>query len=203
MSQFLVPAWSSPSGLCQKNSNKQNIMKFIRTAFLALIAMFALALGAFAGDTNTVASVSPYKANEFAVSTFGTYQASGAITGDSQWGAGIQADYFVTKNIGVTLATSKNRFDDGAFFQNLSIGPVIRLPIKDTGFAPYVLGGIGFDFDHQNDRFYYAGGGVEYRPQWFLKHVSVFTDAQYQWRDYLQVGNSEAVVTRAGLRWTF
>jgi len=176
-------------------------MKFIRTAVLAFIAMFALAFGAL-GDTNSL-SVSPYKAKEFAISTYGTYQASGAVTGDSQWGAGIQADYFLTKNIGVSLATSKNRFDDGAFFQNLAIGPVIRLPIKDTGFAPYALGGIGFDFDHQNDRYYYAGGGIEYRPQLsFTKHVSVFTDAQYQWRDYLPA-NGNGVVVRAGLRWTF
>lgn len=164
--------------------------------------MFALAFGAMA-ETNTVASVSPYQAKEFAVSTFATYQASGAVTGDSQWGAGIQADYFVTKNIGVSLATSKNRFDDGAFFQNLSIGPVIRLPISDTGFAPYALGGIGFDFDHQNDRYYYAGGGVEYRGKWLPKHLSVFVDAQYQWRDYLPAGGQNATVARSGIRWTF
>lgn len=177
-------------------------MKFFRTAFLALLAMFALAFGAFAGDTNTVTSASPYQAKEFALSTFGVYQASGAVTGDSQWGAGIQADYFVTKNVGITLATTKTTFGGGLLIQNLSIGPVIRLPIADTGFAPYVLGGVGFDFDNQNDRFYYAGGGVEFRPQWRFKHVSVFTDAQYQWRDYLQA-NSDAAFIRTGVRWTF
>lgn len=174
-------------------------MKFnkLKTLFFALIAMFAFALGAF-GATNTTASVSPYQAKELAVSTFATYQATGQVAGDGRWGAGLQADYFVTKNVGLSLATSKDRFDDGGFFQNLSIGPVVRLPIKDTGFAPYVLGGIGFDFDHQNDRFYYAGGGVEYR---FTQRVGTFTDVQYRWRDYLNKGGESLV--RAGLRWTF
>lgn len=170
-----------------------------KSAVIALLAMFALVFGAFA-DTNTVASVSPYRANEFAVSTFATYQAAGQQTGDSEWGAGIQADFFVTKNLGVSLATSKDRFDSGAFFQNLSIGPVIRLPIKDTGVAPYAIGGIGFDFDHQNDRFYYAGGGVEYR---FTKHLGVFADGQYRWRDYLGGGDSGQTLVRSGLRWAF
>lgn len=173
-------------------------MKFNKF-ILAFIAMFAMVFGALGGDTNSAPSVSPFKANEFAVSTFGTYQASGTVAGDSQWGVGVQADYFVTKNFGVALSTSKNTFDEGPFFQNLTLGPVIRLPIKSTRIAPYAMGGVGFAFDANNDRYWYAGGGVEYRVS---QHVGAFADGQYVWRDYLP-DDSEAVLVRLGVRWIF
>jgi hypothetical protein len=172
-------------------------MKSFIVAVFAILAAFASCLVGVAGAPT---GESPYQSREFAVSPYAAYQASGDVVGDSKWGGGIQADAFFTKNLGVSFTTSKNG-DGGAFFQNLTVGPVLRFPVKQSGFAPYVLGGIGFAFDRGNDRYYFAGGGVEYRlgGAGARSHVSVFTDAQYQWRDSLD----EATVARAGLRWTF
>jgi len=175
----------------------------IKSVILALTAMLAFAFSVVA-DTNAVTSASPYRGGEFAISTYGLYQTSGTVSEDgSEWGVGIQADVFITKHLGIHVATAKNQYGEGPVFQNVAFGPVLRLPIGDTPFAPYILGGLGFDFDNDNERFYYAGAGIEYRPYCILKHVSVFSDVQYHWRDYIQTGDADAIFVRAGLRWTF
>lgn len=164
--------------------------------FLAIATIvFPFLAAAQDGGTNSV-----YNAKEFSFSTFGTYQANGTRTGDSAFGVGVQADYFVTQNLGVRLATSKDTFDSGAFFQNIEVAPVFRLPVKDTKFAPYVFGGVGVSFAFNNDRYYFAGLGAEYR---FTSHIGAFADAQYTWRDYVSGHGTDATLFRSGLRWTF
>ncbi len=162
---------------------------------MALLCFGALfGVSANGSDTNSV-----YQGREFSVATFASYQTDGIVTGTDQWGAGLQADFFLTRNIGLTLASSKTSFGEGGAIQNVAVGPVIRLPICQTGWSPYILGGIGFDFDNGNERYYYGGGGLEYR---FTRHVGLFGDAQYVWRDYLVLDRG-ATVARFGLRWTF
>lgn len=179
-------------------------MKFIKTILILVSTLISLAVTpAFAGGTNTnvvATSVSPYRASEFSLAAFGGYQVTGTRSGDSLWSAGIEADFFFTKNIGVALATSKDRVEGGGFFQNLTLGPVVRFPIKQSGFAPYVTGGIGFDFDRGNDRYYYAGGGLEYR---FTKNVGLFSDISYVFQEDVRTIEDGKTLVRSGLRWAF
>ena len=165
----------------------------------AIVALFAVVLAsfvAFGADTNT----NRYSANEFSVATFGTYQVSGVKPASGDYGAGIETTYFVTRSLGASLATSKNEVNRGAFFQNLSIAPVIRFPIKNSGLAPYIFGGLGFDFEKSNDRYYFAGAGLGYK---FTRHVGAFADGQYVWRASLRGVPDDSALVRAGLRWTF
>lgn len=181
----------------------QNMKKqygYFTKAFFALFALVGLMFAGFATTNAVPVSSSPYRANEFSIATFGTYQATGQKTGDSTYGAGFEADYFLTRHLGVALATSKDTFHSGAFFQNITAAPILRLPIGNSGFAPYVTGGIGVEFNKGNDRYYFAGGGVEYR---FTQHVSAFADGQYVFRgDVRDTANGKALV-RTGLRWAF
>ena len=55
-----------------------------------------------------------------------------------------------------------------------------RLPVGDGGVAPYILGGIGRQFDPGIQWTWDAGVGVEWR---FLRHLGVFTDARFVWAD--------------------
>lgn len=177
-------------------------MKFnqIKSVFTAMFLFIAMALAGLGADTNAVPSKALYRANEFSVATFASYQVSGAETGDSAWGVGLQADAFITRNLGVTVSTSKDQFDEGAVLQNFTLAPVFRLPIADTGFSPYVTGGIGFVFGPGTSRYYFAGAGLEYR---FTPNVGAFADYQYVFRGDLSAAVNDAQVVRSGLRWTF
>lgn len=170
----------------------------IKTVFAFILAAVILLPAALTADTN---SVSPYRGNEFSMAAFGTYQAMGEKVGDAEgFGAGLEFDYFVFKNFGAALATSKANFQSGAFFENLSIGPVIRLPIGKSIFSPFVDGGIGFNFNSNDDRYYYVGGGIEAR---WSRHFGTFADCQYIFRSDIKAVDDNQVQARLGVRWAF
>ena len=175
-------------------------LKQIKSVFAALFVFIAMAVAGLGADTNAVSSASLYRANEFSLATFGTYQVSGTETGDGAWGVGLQADYFVTENLGASLSTVRNQFGSGSFIQNLSIAPVFRFPVADTGFAPYATAGVSVAFDQGNERYYFVGGGLEYR---FTPNVGAFADYQHVFRGDQPGVLNDAQVIRTGLRWAF
>ena len=52
----------------------------------------------------------------------------------------------------------------------------LRLPLGQSGFAPYALAGGGYQFDMAKVWFGQVGGGIEYR---FTRNMGVFLDARW------------------------
>jgi hypothetical protein len=73
---------------------------------------------------------------------------------------------------------------------------ILRLPLGQSGFAPYIFGGGGHQFDAVKLWFGQAGAGMEYR---FTRHVGVFLDARTVWPNETKFYG----VARAGMRFSF
>jgi hypothetical protein len=148
-----------------------------------------------------------YRANELSVDAFGT-AAIGQYTIDhlgsmslhsirqnTQWGAGAGVNYFATRFLGIG-AEADSHNTTGIFIDNASANLMLRLPLGDSGVAPYVLGGGGHQFDDGKYWFGQGGGGLEYR---FVKYVGIFADARVVWPNETKAFG----VVRAGLRFSF
>jgi hypothetical protein len=117
------------------------------------------------------------------------------ISHDARLGAGAGLNYFVTRHIGFGAeAYSENT--SHSFLDNGSASLIGRLPLGQSGFAPYVYGGAGRQFDPIELNYLQAGGGLEYR---FTKRVGAFVDARYVFTD----GTKNYGLGRAGLRLGF
>jgi Outer membrane protein beta-barrel domain len=148
-----------------------------------------------------------YHANELSVDAFGT-AAIGQYTVDhlgsmslhsirqnTQWGAGAGVNYFVTRYLGIG-AEADSHDTTGIFIDNASANLMLRLPLGNSGVAPYILGGGGHQFDDGKYWFGQGGGGLEYR---FMKHVGLFADARVVWPNETKAYGA----VRAGLRFSF
>jgi hypothetical protein len=117
------------------------------------------------------------------------------IRKNTQGGAGVGLNYFFTRYVGIGAdAYSENT--TGTFIDNASGNLILRLPLGESGFAPYAFGGGGHQFNAAKLSFAQGGAGIEYR---FCQHVGVFIDARCVWPNeakYYGVG-------RAGLRFAF
>jgi hypothetical protein len=154
------------------------------------------------GQTNDLAPI--YRSNElsldgFATGSEGSYTinhiSSQRVRKNTQGGAGVGINYFITRYVGIGAdAYSENT--TGTFIDNASGNLLLRLPLGESGFAPYAFGGGGHQFDAAKLWFGQAGAGMEYR---FCHHIGVFVDARCVWPNetkYYGVG-------RAGLRFAF
>jgi hypothetical protein len=148
-----------------------------------------------------------YRANEVSVDAFGaaaigqyTIDHLGSmslhsIRNNTQWGAGAGVNYFATRYLGIG-AEADSHNTTGIFIDNASANLMLRLPLGDSGVAPYVLGGGGHQFDDGKYWFGQAGGGLEYR---FMKYAGIFADARVVWPNETKAFG----VVRAGLRFSF
>jgi hypothetical protein len=171
----------------------------IGSAVLMLAAMPALATD----DTNGE-SLELYPANQLSVDAFGTISEGeytiNHISGDNvkngaRGGVGAGVTYFITKYIGIG-ADGYSENTSGPFIDNLSGNLYLRVPLGQSGFAPYVYGGGGYQFDSLKAGFAQAGAGIEFR---FTPHIGLFTDARYVVPDKSKFFG----VGRAGLRFAF
>jgi hypothetical protein len=125
-----------------------------------------------------------YRANELSLDAFGTaslgkysikHFSGSRARHDSRLGAGAGLSYFITRNLGIGAeAYSENT--SGAFIDSLSANLILRLPLGQSGFAPYAFGGGGYQFDMAEVWFGQVGAGMEYR---FTPNVGVFVDARW------------------------
>jgi hypothetical protein len=123
-----------------------------------------------------------YRASELSVDGFGTaslgkytldHPSNARVRHNARLGAGAGINYFITQNIGIGAeAYSENT--SGTFIDSASANLILRLPLGQSGFAPYAFGGGGRNFDTLKLWFAQAGAGIEYR---FTPHVGVFIDA--------------------------
>ena len=155
-------------------------------------------------QTHATADYPFYRAQEFSIDAFGSgsvgQQVVDHITGDrishdGRLGAGAGLNYFFCRYVGVggdayTENTAHN------FIDSASGNLIGRLPIGDTGIAPYIFGGGGYQFDEVAQKFGQFGAGIEFR---FCSHMGFFVDARYVVADK----TDNYGVGRAGLRFSF
>ena len=145
-----------------------------------------------------------FRANELSVDAFGTASEgehtidhiSGArVRHETGLGAGFGVNYFATRYLGLGVDTYSESTKRN-FFDSISANLTLRIPLGQSGFAPYVFGGGGHQFDLTRVWFGQFGAGIEYR---FTPNVGVFTDARWIFPDE----NKNYGVARLGLRFAF
>ncbi len=124
-----------------------------------------------------------YRAHELSVDVFGTgsigkytinHPSTSRIRQDGELGAGLGVSYFFNRHLGVG-ADVYSENTTSAFIDSASANLILRLPLGESGFAPYAFGGGGRQFDRIEAWFGQFGAGMEYR---FTPHVGVFLDAR-------------------------
>jgi len=136
-----------------------------------------------------------YSAHEISADLFASFIGDDSSFGDGDFGGGLGLNYFLTREIG--LGTDVNiSADGGSLIDMVNLSGIYRLPIKESGFAPYVYGGGGKGIDPDWQWLGHLGLGVEFRLN---PNIGVFTDARYIWASE----SSERVLIRAGLRLIF
>jgi hypothetical protein len=145
-----------------------------------------------------------YRDHEFSIDAF----ASGSlgeeiidhISGDrikrnGRLGAGAGLNIFFSRYVGIG-GDAYSEDTSGRFVDYASGNLILRFPIINTGIAPYIFGGGGYQFDRVTQRLAQGGGGIEFR---FAQHVGFFVDARYVFADK----TDHYGVGRAGLRFNF
>ncbi len=150
-------------------------------------------------------SIPLYSANEFSMDLGASYGAAErglkhlfktSIKGDrGTWGGDVGLNYFFTRHIG--LGVDVNMPDNGGNLIDSMLGNLIgRIPLGNSGFAPYVFGGGGRTTDRNWDWTGHAGAGLEFR---FSHTVGVYTDGRYLWPQH----RTDGLLLRTGIRIAF
>ncbi len=84
----------------------------------------------------------------------------------------------------------------GSFVDSASGNVYLRLPILQTGLAPYAFGGGGYQFENVRQSFGQGGAGLEFR---FCKNLGVFVDGRWVFNGHTE----NSGLARAGLRISF
>jgi hypothetical protein len=114
---------------------------------------------------------------------------------DLSWGGGAGINFFFTRYIGIGGDADAITFHH-SFVDTTTGNLILRFPIDDTGLAPYIFGGAGYQFQGIDQVIGGGGIGLEMR---ILPHFSFFVDARYmaaQKTDDFGIG-------RAGVRLSF
>jgi len=128
-------------------------------------------------------NIDRYHANELSLEAFGSgsigkytidHLSGTRVRDNTKWGAGLGISYFITRNLGIN-AEMYSQNTSGVFIDSASINAVLRVPLGQSGVAPYVFVGGGRQFELSRVWFAQGGLGIEYR---FCQHVGVFVDAR-------------------------
>lgn len=130
-----------------------------------------------------------YHANEWNFSFFGTGTVGEntlrdpsrrKVERDGQLGAGMGIGYFFHRYVGIEGYAYSESTGGRHFVDDIGGNIIARLPIAETGLAPYIFAGGGRQLDPIIQWNLDAGGGLEWR---FARHVGVFVDGRYVWAD--------------------
>ena len=130
-----------------------------------------------------------YKAHELNFLFFGTgtvgddtldNPSSKRIERDGELGAGAGINYFFHRFVGIEGYAYSESTGGRQFVDTIGGNLIFRVPIGESGVAPYVLAGGARQLDPVIQWTVDAGGGLEWR---FARHVGVFVDARYVWAD--------------------
>jgi hypothetical protein len=159
--------------------------------------------GAWWGSHWVAGPADRYTANELSLDFFGSYLAGQRAfekmfdtnIRHGKWGGGVGANYFFTRNIGI--GGDINIPDDGGnFINNVNGSLIARVPIGNSGLAPYIFGGGGRQTDPSWEWTGHLGVGLEYR---FNAVTGIFVDDRYTWVKH----TPDQMLFRAGLRFVF
>ena len=185
------------------NLIKTNIL--IAGTILMLAAKSALGAETTSNDLAQASSHADlYRARELSLDAFGTaslgeyslnHLSGTRVRHDTKIGAGLGVNYFINRYIGIG-ADVYSEDTKGNFVDSAEANVVLRLPLGQSGFAPYAFGGGGRQFDLSRVWFGQFGAGLEYR---FTPHVGLFLDARLVIPDEVK----EYGVARLGLRFAF
>jgi hypothetical protein len=133
----------------------------------------------FASDPNDI-----YRAYELSLDAFASVAGEGDGHDfyhgdyrhrDARGGGGGGLEYFFSRYAGIEVESFAmgNRSDTmSAVGGNL----VLRWPIGETGFAPYIFGGGGDEFTYRTEGYGDGGAGLEYR---FTHDLGIFGDGRF------------------------
>jgi len=144
-----------------------------------------------------------YNCNELTMDFFGSYIAGERRIEDifktnirhGTWGGGVGANYFFTRWLGIGGDVNIPA-NGGPFVDSINGNLIARIPIANTGLAPYIFGGGGRQTDPAWQWTGQAGTGLEFR---FNPYTGIFADTRYVWADK----TSDSIYFRAGLRFAF
>jgi hypothetical protein len=115
------------------------------------------------------------------------------------WGGGAGINYFFTRYIGVGADFNiSSKPDDLNLVDEVTGDVLARLPIANSGLAPYVIGSGGRAMSPNYSWVYGGGVGLEMRVN---PTTGVFSDARFLWSERSESENR--LVIRAGVRLAF
>lgn len=181
-------------------------MKKILLSIVSAVVVTVTASAGTADSKAVVPSLTPcFQDHELSFDAFGAFYTAetrkNGTNGDHGWGGGIGVNYFFCRYAGVGFEGSAFEVQSderAAGFANINL--TLRLPIEGKlCFAPYILGGGGYEFARNNSLHGHAGLGVEFRVN---PKLGLFTDARYTWTGGPRVNNDFGLF-RAGVRYAF
>lgn len=143
-----------------------------------------------------------YHAGEFSIDLFGVgylhssdFNNGARARHNLRFGGGAGVNFFFTKNIGIGGDFGATSFKQ-QFVNTVNGSLIVRFPIGDTGIAPYLVGGVGYQFEGIDQIIGGGGVGLEFR---LCPHFSIFADARY----FAAVKTENFGEGRAGVRLSF
>jgi hypothetical protein len=163
------------------------------------LVLFVLA--AFMIPAASAVGGSLYKAKETTYDLFGSYiaaqesfsEAFNEYPKNGAYGGGFGVTRFTSERFGIgsDIVMSANR---GAFVDSTTANAYFRLPLGESGLAPYVFGGGGSAYDPTSQWIWQFGFGLEFRTK---SKWGIFVDGRYVWG---QEAGTDTSLLRAGLR---
>jgi len=145
-----------------------------------------------------------YRDQEFSVDLFGggtlnehdvNHLSGERIRHHGRAGLGAGGNFFFLRYLGISGEVYSEN-PDYHFIDEASGNLVLRIPIGETGLAPYGFGGGGHQFDPFSDTFGQAGAGLEFR---FTRNFGIFADGRWVWTEHY----ADHGMGRAGFRLAF
>ena len=167
-----------------------------QSLFTICCAMTFIATNLLAADWGDrwrydAAETDKFKAPDFSVDLFGT-AAERDRFGDDTWhgGGGLGLNYFPHRFIGIGADSYIEEWK-APYRANGSL--ILRLPLGQTGLAPYALGGGGRQWKYVPQWTWHAGGGLELKLN---PYTGLFADG----RRVFPEDTEDYTLLRAGLR---
>jgi hypothetical protein len=124
------------------------------------------------------------------------FNSNGLHRKNYRFGGDVGASVFFTKYIGVGADAFATTGNNPTFVNTATGNLIFRVPIGDTGIAPYVFGGAGYQFEGVDQLVGGGGVGLEIR---LVQHFSIFADARY----LAAVKSPDYGFARGGVRLSF
>lgn len=112
-----------------------------------------------------------------------------------RYGGGAGLNIFFTRFIGIGGDATAITFHH-SFVDTTTGNLIFRIPIEGTGLAPYLFGGVGYQFQGIDQIIGGGGAGLELR---LVPHFSIFVDGRYM----AAVKTEDFGIGRAGVRLSF